>query len=360
LPEWADDSFQIELLAGVVHIVGSRKSRHPKWRRDFFVMNVPRRSQINFDLLGAFASPGCPICELIQRDSKRHLDTLYYERTMDPGLRAALRRSIGFCNYHAWQSTEIQNVGLSIGVIYEDLLDVQRRDLSEIIRDLKGKNRGRLFHFWKRPSYDESVHHRVFAPDAPCPVCSFDAQFTVYYLREMIRSISEQEFEEGYRSSSGLCIPHMQMLIGTFWDHPNLPAILELQSSKLDALSKELKEFIRKHDYRFKDEPRGTEFDSWRRAVEQFAGKRASFSNQIWEQYWKKEVPGERSKGIVDFVRRIAMKLRKMARRRRSCDAPRDMDKSRARPSPDQTVPGCQFFSQPGPEEDSDFDSVSG
>jgi hypothetical protein len=304
---------------------------------------MPGRSQIYFDVLSAFASPGCPICELIQRDTKRHLDTLYYENVMDPGLRAALRRSIGFCNWHAWKSTEIQNVGLSIAVIYEDLLDIQRRDLSKIIRDLKGRSRSRLFHFRKKPVYDETVHHRVFASDGPCPVCSFNAQFTVSYLREMIRSISEQEFEEGFRSSSGLCIPHMQMLIGMFWDHPSLPVILELQSSKLDALSRELKEFIRRHDYRFKDETRGTEFDSWRRAIEQFAGKRESFSNQIWEQYWK-EVSAERSKGIADFVRRITMKLRLMAGRHRRCGFLQGVAEPRKSPASERRTPETDFL----------------
>jgi hypothetical protein len=41
----------------------------------------------------------------------------------------------------------------------------------------------------------------------------------------------------------------------------------------MQALDEELREFIRKHDYRFTGEGMGTEGTSWIRAIEMVAGK---------------------------------------------------------------------------------------
>jgi hypothetical protein len=56
---------------------------------------------------------------------------------------------------------------------------------------------------------------------------------------------------------------------------------VEKQLEKYSSLSEELGEFIRKMYYRFSKEPRGSEVDSWRRVLEQFAGHREIFGNEI-------------------------------------------------------------------------------
>jgi hypothetical protein len=57
--------------------------------------------------------------------------------------------------------------------------------------------------------------------------------------------------------------------------------LVEQQIGKFRSLSDELGEFIRKLDYRFSKEPRGSEVDSWKRVIEQFSGKREVFGNEI-------------------------------------------------------------------------------
>ena len=84
-----------------------------------------------FDLLDTFEEPGCPLCNRIRKLSRNFLDSLYYERVTDVGTRVNLRKSKGFCNFHAWMSTEIRNSGSGIAIIYKDLLDSEINQLSK-------------------------------------------------------------------------------------------------------------------------------------------------------------------------------------------------------------------------------------
>jgi hypothetical protein len=67
----------------------------------------------------------------------------------------------------------------------------------------------------------------------------------------------------------------------TFSEHPNLKFLIEKQLQKYQSLSDELGEFIRKLDYRFSKEPRGSEVDSWKRVIKQFSGEREIFGNEM-------------------------------------------------------------------------------
>ena len=69
--------------------------------------------------------------------------------------------------------------------------------------------------------------------------------------------------------------------MGGFDKHPNLSLLVEKQVKKYESLSQELGEFIRKLDYRFSKEPKGSEVDSWKRVLEQFAGHREVFGNDM-------------------------------------------------------------------------------
>lgn len=69
--------------------------------------------------------------------------------------------------------------------------------------------------------------------------------------------------------------------IEEFPQHKNLPLLIEKQIEKFDTLHKELAEFVRKQDYKCRDEPWGKEIDSWKRSVEMVTGKKGVFSNQM-------------------------------------------------------------------------------
>jgi len=231
-----------------------------------------------FDLWDALAQPGCPVCRLVDRDSFRFLDALLYERVNDVGTRERLRKSLGFCNWHAWKSLEVPNGPLGLGIIYNDLLERIRERLAKIqssfprrlpwLRRLLGRKKAK-----------ESLP--VIRPPHSCPVCQSVGFFEEIYLRVLLDFISEEDFERQFSRSPGVCFPHLIVAIEKFSGHVNLSLLIQEQMKKYESLRAEVAEFIRKRDFRFAHEPSGPEADSWKRALEMTVGKREIFPNQM-------------------------------------------------------------------------------
>jgi hypothetical protein len=77
-----------------------------------------------------------------------------------------------------------------------------------------------------------------------------------------------------FETSDGLCLPHLRVALARIADPQVFEALLGAQRAIWQRLAEDLREFIRRTDYRFRDEPRGTEGDAWLRAVEALAGCR--------------------------------------------------------------------------------------
>ncbi|MGH8065671.1 MAG: DUF6062 family protein [Candidatus Entotheonellia bacterium] len=88
---------------------------------------------------------------------------------------------------------------------------------------------------------------------------------------ELLRD--REDFRAQYQQSFGLCLPHFK----TFLEEAKteevvLAFIIGVQIEKLTALSSEVGEYLRKHDYRFSHEPYREERDSFIRATEILVG----------------------------------------------------------------------------------------
>jgi hypothetical protein len=57
--------------------------------------------------------------------------------------------------------------------------------------------------------------------------------------------------------------------------------LVDIETGKISGLIAELKEFMRKHDYRFSKEKFGKEGDSWIRTIEKFIGKEGIYPKGV-------------------------------------------------------------------------------
>jgi len=231
-----------------------------------------------FDLIDAMKIPGCLFCNRMEVLSLKFLDNLFYERVTDVWTRLGLRKAKGFCNWHAWMSTEIPDGNSGIAIIYKDLLDAEISKLSEWMKARgSSANRKNLRH-WKK-----DLH--TFLPSwinkASCPIREMIEDHERMEANALLDFIDEEKFSREFEKSSGICIKHMVYIMQNFGEHPNLLLLGEKQMKKYQFLSDELGEFIRKLDYRFSKEPKGSEADSWKRVVEQFSGHREIFGNEV-------------------------------------------------------------------------------
>lgn len=230
-----------------------------------------------FELRDACAEEGCPVCTLLVRFSGRTMDHFMYERVTDPGCREELLASRGFCNWHAWMLPKIHHSASGTAVIHEHLL-------KDALGTIEGLRRSHIVQFrWRRIlsrvagiDWGQSAATSV-KKKSPCPVCTGARISDQIYLKSCVEFIADLEFKQSLERSSGLCLPHLYLALTVEPNHPNLPELLKLQAAKIEKLRTELLEFVRKHDYRFREEPVGGEGSAWLRSIELLAGKPGVF-----------------------------------------------------------------------------------
>jgi hypothetical protein len=191
-----------------------------------------------------------------------------------------LRKSLGFCNWHAWKCLEVPNAPLGLGIIHQDLLGQILERLGRIQRSFP-MHLPFLRRLWGKRKAKNALSLPLLHPSDSCPACRSVRFFEEMYLEILLDYIAEEDFGGQFSRSSGVCFPHLAIAIGKYPGHRNLGLLIQRQMKKWESLKAELEEFIRKHDYKYAHEPRGAESDSWKRALEMLAGKREVFPNQV-------------------------------------------------------------------------------
>ncbi len=234
-----------------------------------------------FKLCEAFRQPGCPICTLVAGDSWRYLDALLYERVNDVGTREELRKSLGFCSWHAWKSIEISNCALGLAIIYEDILGAMVEKLRKVESHYPPSAANS---FWSKffSKKEKAKSLEIFPrASASCPVCQHVRIFEEHYLGILLDNFQERDFAQAFAESGGICFNHLQEAMEKFSTHKNLSLLIGKQIEIFRSLREELKEFIRKQDYQYRHEPMGSEIDSWKRSLEMMVGKPNIFSHHM-------------------------------------------------------------------------------
>jgi len=114
------------------------------------------------------------------------------------------------------------------------------------------------------------------APQAMCPACKQAEIMERIYLDTLLNTLlGDEGLLAAYESSDGLCLPHFRQALAQVRDEVVFEALINAQRAIWERLAADLGEFIRKNDYRFRDEPLGEEGDAWLRAIAALAGGRS-------------------------------------------------------------------------------------
>ncbi len=233
-----------------------------------------------FQLVGACDQPGCPVCRCLQDSTFRSLDALLYEQVNDPGTRALLDRSWGFCAWHAWLATEIKNAALGLAIIYRDLLDQCHTRLSASQRQLADSPRStgwrRFFRRWQPVALARARLSRT-----RCLLCESLARAEQGYLLTLLEYVEDPDFDRAYARSTGICLPHLTMALDRHPAHAGAAPLLARTRRKLERLREELRGFIDKHDYRRHAPYTEEEAASWTNAIALLVGRREIFGNEL-------------------------------------------------------------------------------
>ncbi len=236
------------------------------------------KSRSYFKLVEALKESECPICRLVLEDSRAYLDHLLYESVLDVPIRMMLRESFGFCSWHARQIASLPPIcspSEGFAIFASDLL----RKLDYVGRAIIEQG-GR---HWKWKSWFRKNRGRLLAllKQRACPVCDHVKQFETYHLNDLMDAIGDEEILSAYKTSQGICLPHLLILEEVYSSHANFSLFFEAQLAKTNALRDTLEEFIRKQDFRFRDQITPEEAKSPKTAMEFLVGMPGIFANEM-------------------------------------------------------------------------------
>ena len=194
----------------------------------------------------------CPLCRVAHKADREYIWHFYDEQSNDMGAVEEVQCAFGFCAEHVEMlrriDVEDMKTTLSIGVLFADTF-------AGIVEQL-----------------------RELSPDAPfepaqCPACAnrdHHLHRNAQYLLDMIATTPG--YREQFESSPGLCFPHLKLVWPLARTRGDREVLLSVQRSASESLLAELREHVRKHDDKYRHEPKGPERDSWARAIFLTAG----------------------------------------------------------------------------------------
>lgn len=239
--------------------------------------NPTTQTQGTYDLLDAFKEDGCPICRIGLHSVAHYIESINYDSVGDQGIRAQLRKSLGYCNLHAYQWLRAAFV-LGTANIYRDVVRVIRDDLQTHPFHQRALGDRVLSLFG---DHDDDGADNLIIPSASCPICEVLAETEERLVKTLIHGLADAGFRDAYNASPGLCIPHVRLAL------PAATTQMAYETVKTHALRTEetliaqLSEIIHKHDYRYMHEPSGEEKGAAARAVAHVAGAKGLSTHRV-------------------------------------------------------------------------------
>ncbi len=234
-----------------------------------------RRSRDADALRAAFGREGCPVCTVVLEYLEHLIDSWEYEGFSNVEHRHELIRSRGFCPLHTWQLAQRSNA-FRLGLIYNEVLtDVVhelQQDYSVLATsaDTVSKRKSLFNRWWRRWRHQPDR----YPTHAQCPFCRSRTNIEQRLISTLVQQLHAEEIRTLLSLSTGLCLLHFtQARHQAEVDDPLvLRHLLTCQLTCTQRVLEEVRELLRKHDYRFSDEPRENEMTSWRRAAQLCAG----------------------------------------------------------------------------------------
>jgi hypothetical protein len=219
------------------------------------------------ELLEAMGRQACPLCVLVERAERKAVDLFLYDQVNDISRRDALRASRGLCLQHTAMLAEGRSA-LGVAIVSRDIL----RAMAAVLESAAPADAATLD--WLRQRLGTGAGAQLaerLGPQAGCPMCAERPRIEAPLIAGLLRNLGDDAFAQAFDDSAGLCRTHLATALRAA-DGETARALAARQAALWRRLEADLDEFIRKHDYRFKDEIIEAERDVWRRALQTVSG----------------------------------------------------------------------------------------
>lgn len=227
-----------------------------------------------FDLMDEMTKSGCPICNLLVRDTQKLLNTILYEYVTEPEMHHMLRTSRGLCNVHGHQLAELGNA-LSIATLYHAILDEILKELDRSTSNSKPQQRSVRRIFGRA---DNTAVVQALDPKQNCHVCEKNTEYEKRFVNVFTDYLSDDKLLSAYHQSDGLCLAHFKQVLSQSSNQEDSQNLINIQREIWMQLKHETSEFMRKYDFNNADELMSIEeSDSWLRVIRQVSGEKGVF-----------------------------------------------------------------------------------
>jgi hypothetical protein len=220
---------------------------------------------LQVELRDAMGRWGCPLCRLSHKAEHAYIDSLNYERVLDLNTRDALKASRGLCRHHSRMWQQLQGSALGIAIVY-------RITILDLLRDTDPDTYPGGTSLFRRRNTAEETAERL-AATGPCVACEIARGVTDRFGSLLLRDLEDPEVQSLLEASGGLCIPHLRDVLRLPGAGRRHDLLIQVHRVAWQQLMGELEEFIRKNDYRFRDETMTSEEGtSWTRVLDVAVG----------------------------------------------------------------------------------------
>ncbi|MFB3916341.1 MAG: DUF6062 family protein [Terriglobales bacterium] len=211
----------------------------------------------------AFEAGGCVLCHVLHQFEKRSLFSFLYDGMMTPEARQDFVQAGGFCARHFRLAVQISR-SEHLGLLGLAMLCRQLVPQAESVAAEAGAQRPRRRRLGRPKDPDRIPAHG-------CVFCR-DLRINEEQLIRTLETLVDDEEFSARLSRNALCSEHVQLMLA-HWENASkrqwIAAVLRRHASELVH---DLKEFQRKHDYRFSHEPYGREINIVERCMEFLLG----------------------------------------------------------------------------------------
>ncbi len=185
---------------------------------------------------------GCPICHYGRMSGRKYLDGVMYESVNDFGLRQRLVSNMGFCAFHSQEILTFPGTKLGAAIIEQAML-------KEALRRMDATSPGRNS-FFSRGAKNPPA---AAAPDVgSCPACLHERASEQRAIEDLLAHW-DASWEELLKKSGGMCFNHLVQAL-KLAPKPIGKKLKQMHAELWREIISQLDEFIRKQDYRFRNE----------------------------------------------------------------------------------------------------------
>ena len=174
----------------------------------------------------------------------------------NPETRRNLRNSLGYCRNHSIQLIALVENSynrLGASIIFEDIANESIRKLENLINKK-----------FKRINFENEKNL--------CPACKYQKKLGKIYIYEFEKCMEDNFFYEAFNKNRSLCFKHMGELIKSSKNISVLKKIFEVYKLKIEKDIGLIYSFIKKNDYRNKENILPEEAEAWKEAIKKIKG----------------------------------------------------------------------------------------